>query len=97
MSNLTAVAVKSLFFIVLLRVFYFVSPPRRNYEFLPGYYASWKNGMFVKHVEELHRIYGPVVRVRPNELHFSTPAVYFAIYPPTSGFTKDPFFYNRGF
>ncbi|KAF9035390.1 hypothetical protein BDZ89DRAFT_1225041 [Hymenopellis radicata] len=25
--------------------------------FYKGYYASWKNGMFVKHVEELHRIY----------------------------------------
>ncbi|KAF9019751.1 cytochrome P450 [Hymenopellis radicata] len=60
-----------------------------------GYYASWKNGMFAKHLEELHRVYGPVIRVRPNELHFSTPEAYFAIYPPHSGFPKDPGFYRR--
>ncbi len=29
------------------------------------------------------------------QLHFSTPEAYFAIYPPHSGFTKDPAFYAR--
>ncbi|KAF8901812.1 cytochrome P450 [Mucidula mucida] len=28
--------------------------------------------MFVQHLETLHEVYGPVVRIRPNELHFNT-------------------------
>ncbi len=27
-------------------------------DFYQGYYASWKNGMFLKRLEELHRVYG---------------------------------------
>ncbi|KAF9019750.1 cytochrome P450 [Hymenopellis radicata] len=63
--------------------------------FYQGYFVVWKNGMFVRHVEKLHEIYGPVVRVRPNELHFSSPEAFFSIYAPHTGFTKDPFFYKR--
>ncbi|KAF9019732.1 cytochrome P450 [Hymenopellis radicata] len=98
-----------LYLIIFIRIFYLVLyrlyfHPLRSFpgprlaaitDFYQGYYASWKNGMYVKRVEELHHIYGPVVRVRPNELHFCTPEAYFAIYPPHSGFAKDPFFYKR--
>ncbi|KAF8901808.1 cytochrome P450 [Mucidula mucida] len=58
------------------------------------YFEVWKNGMFVQHLEELHEIYGPVVRIRPNELHFNTAEAFFAIYPSYTGFTKDPDFYT---
>ncbi|KAF9039634.1 cytochrome P450 [Hymenopellis radicata] len=63
-------------------------------DYYQAYYEVWRNGMFTRHTEDLHRLYGPVVRVRPNELHFQSPEAYFAIYSPHSGFTKDPFFYN---
>ncbi|KAF9003841.1 cytochrome P450 [Hymenopellis radicata] len=61
--------------------------------FYQGYFDSWKDGMLVAHLAELHKLHGPVVRIAPNELHFSSPEAYFAIYPPHSGFTKDPAFY----
>ncbi|KAF8901800.1 cytochrome P450 [Mucidula mucida] len=32
-----------------------------------GYFEVWKNGAFVQHLETLHEVYGPVVRIRPNE------------------------------
>ncbi|KAF9019731.1 cytochrome P450 [Hymenopellis radicata] len=67
-------------------------------DYYQGYFEVWKNGMFVEHLEKLHEIYGtdfrPVVRVRPNELHFNTAEAYFAIYLPTAGFRKDPDFYT---
>ncbi|KAF8882793.1 cytochrome P450 [Mucidula mucida] len=89
-----------LFYLVLFRLYLH---PLRSFpgprlaaitDYYQAYYAIWQNGMFAKHTEELHRIYGPVVRVRPNELHFQSPEAYFAIYSPHSGFTKDPFFYT---
>ncbi|KAF9019739.1 cytochrome P450 [Hymenopellis radicata] len=63
-------------------------------EYYQGYFEVWKNGMFVQHLEKLHEIYGPVVRIRPNELHFNTAEAFFAIYPSYTGFTKDPDFYT---
>ncbi|KAF9025638.1 hypothetical protein BDZ89DRAFT_1161644 [Hymenopellis radicata] len=59
-----------------------------------AYYDTWKNGMLTRHIVELHKVYGPVVRVAPNELHFNSVESYFAIYPLHSGFTKDPLFYT---
>ncbi|KAF8905919.1 cytochrome P450 [Mucidula mucida] len=49
-------------------------------DYYQAFYEVWRNG--------------PVVRVRPNELHCQSAEAYFAIYTPHSGFTKDPFFYN---
>ncbi|KXN83789.1 Trichodiene oxygenase [Leucoagaricus sp. SymC.cos] len=48
------------------------------------YYAAyvdlWKDGQMIPHLEELHKIYGPVVRIRPNMIHFSDPKAYYDIY-----------------
>ncbi|KAF9019737.1 cytochrome P450 [Hymenopellis radicata] len=63
-------------------------------DYYQGYFEVWKNGMFVQHLEKLHEIYGPVVRIRPNELHFNTAEAFFAIYPSYTGFTKNPDFYT---
>ncbi|KAK0470451.1 cytochrome P450 [Desarmillaria tabescens] len=57
------------------------------------YWETIQNGMLVKELERLHRIYGPVVRISPNELHFSTPQAYFSIYSGHSNVIKDPNFY----
>ncbi|KAF9459675.1 cytochrome P450 [Collybia nuda] len=57
-----------------------------------GYYDVVKDGGFLSHLEDLHRIYGPVVRTGPNELHFTDPKA-LDIYSVGSKFTKDPFTY----
>ncbi|KAK0222323.1 cytochrome P450 [Armillaria fumosa] len=49
--------------------------------------------MLVKQLERLHQIYGPVVRIAPNELHFSTPQAYFSIYSTQANVIKDPNYY----
>ncbi|EKM57484.1 uncharacterized protein PHACADRAFT_206389 [Phanerochaete carnosa HHB-10118-sp] len=58
------------------------------------YYEVWKDGALIEHLEELHKRYGPVVRITPNELHFNTPRAYADIYSKGIRFTKDPRFYG---
>ncbi|PBK83747.1 cytochrome P450 [Armillaria gallica] len=57
------------------------------------YFECFCDGAFVDHLEKLHKIYGPVVRINPRELHFSTPQAYFTIYSSQVKFIKDPKFY----
>ncbi|KAF2822554.1 cytochrome P450 [Ophiobolus disseminans] len=42
----------------------------------------------------LHKHYGPIVRIAPNQLGFFTAQSFKDIYGSASGFTKDPRFYN---
>jgi cytochrome P450 len=58
------------------------------------YYDLAKDGDWVEQLGRLHRKYGPVVRVAPNELHFSDPKVFRDIYTSGSKLTKDPAFYH---
>ncbi|KIY72727.1 cytochrome P450 [Cylindrobasidium torrendii FP15055 ss-10] len=51
-------------------------------------------GEIVNHLEELHAIYGPVVRIGPNELHFSEARAYMDMYRMGTGLTKEPWFYR---
>ncbi|KAI0538972.1 cytochrome P450 [Xylaria digitata] len=37
-------------------------------------------GQFTFHITELHRIYGPIVRINPNEVHIDDPEFYSKIY-----------------
>ncbi|KAF8164895.1 cytochrome P450 [Crassisporium funariophilum] len=53
-----------------------------------AYYDIILDGEWSQHVESLHRQYGSVVRVGPNELHFSDPRAYADIYGSGSTFTK---------
>ncbi|THV02611.1 cytochrome P450 [Dendrothele bispora CBS 962.96] len=54
-----------------------------------AYYDVFKGGAWIEHLQELHRLYGPVVRVAPNELHFGDPRAYGDIYSTSSKFIKD--------
>ncbi|SJL17057.1 uncharacterized protein ARMOST_20598 [Armillaria ostoyae] len=58
-----------------------------------AYWETIRDGMLVKQLEQLHQIYGPVVRIAPNELHFSTPRAYFSIYSTQANVIKDPNYY----
>lgn len=72
------------------------------------YYEVWKDGATLEKLQELHRRYGMrsaraklvgslpagnVVRISPNELHFSDPRAYADIYTNGTKFTKDPRLY----
>ncbi|KAK6996685.1 cytochrome P450 [Favolaschia claudopus] len=59
-----------------------------------AYFDLIRDGGYLKHLQWLHTQYGPVVRVGPNEVHFSDPEVYDTIYGHRSTFTKDPFIYG---
>lgn len=48
-----------------------------KYEF---YYDGIKDGQYSKHVAGLHDIYGPVVRISPDELHCCDPAFIEQVY-----------------
>ncbi|PPQ71719.1 hypothetical protein CVT24_007889 [Panaeolus cyanescens] len=62
--------------------------------FYRAFYDIVRDGQWVHHLEYLHSIYGIVVRVGPNELHFNHPAAYGDIYCSGSTFTKDPAMYK---
>ncbi|PQE29408.1 Cytochrome P450 protein [Rutstroemia sp. NJR-2017a WRK4] len=58
------------------------------------YYEVFKGVSWTHHLEELHKQYGElsrgsVVRVGPNELHFSDPAAYHAIYNNNNRWDKE--------
>ncbi|KAG7092863.1 hypothetical protein E1B28_009176 [Marasmius oreades] len=59
-----------------------------------AYYDIVVGGGWIEHLQELHEIYGPVVRIGPNELHFSDPTAYTDIYTSTPIHLKDPYMYN---
>ncbi|PUU78750.1 cytochrome P450 [Tuber borchii] len=59
-----------------------------------GYWDLHMGGQMVKHLADLHKEYGPIVRSEPNQLHFSSPEAYSTIYSPTSKLTKDPALYH---
>ncbi|KAL0577919.1 hypothetical protein V5O48_004084 [Marasmius crinis-equi] len=58
------------------------------------YYDVVKKGAWVEHLQELHQVYGPIVRVGPNELHFASLDAYHEIYAVGSKFSKDARTYN---
>ncbi|KZV89604.1 cytochrome P450 [Exidia glandulosa HHB12029] len=64
-------------------------------EWYRTYYEVYMNGGLVDKLTELHRQYGDVVRIAPNELHFNSLKAYSDIYTNGTRFTKDPrFYYN---
>ncbi|KAI0120648.1 cytochrome protein [Xylariales sp. AK1849] len=44
------------------------------------YHDVIRDGMFMWEVERMHQIYGPIVRVNPNELHILDPHYYSTVY-----------------
>lgn len=61
-------------------------------------YLKWMaSGTLVPHFRELHEKYGPVVRVAPNELSYTSPEALKIIYghrQPGEGFRKNPAFFQ---
>ncbi|KAI3616417.1 cytochrome, partial [Moniliophthora roreri] len=57
------------------------------------YYDSIVGGGWLRHLQELHEEYGPVVRVGYNELHFADPNAYADIYSSPTKLLKEPRFY----
>ncbi|KIW03319.1 uncharacterized protein PV09_05530 [Verruconis gallopava] len=58
------------------------------YEF---YYDVWLRGKYVWKIEKLHRKYGPIVRINPEELHIDDPSFYDEVYVgPTRKTNKWP-------
>ncbi|KAI2638933.1 cytochrome P450 [Hypomontagnella submonticulosa] len=45
-----------------------------------AYYDLWQRGQYVWVVEEMHRKYGPVVRIRPDVVHINDPAFIEKVY-----------------
>ncbi|KAL5040995.1 hypothetical protein BDW71DRAFT_192675 [Aspergillus fruticulosus] len=63
------------------------------YEF---YWEAIRNGQFTFHIGELHKKYGPIVRISPTELHVNDPDYYEVIYSRDSPRNKYPY-YQRTF
>ncbi|KAJ4475022.1 cytochrome P450 [Lentinula aciculospora] len=59
-----------------------------------AYFELVMNGGWVRQLEKLHAVYGPIVRVGPNELHFGDPRAYNEIHAPGSRFHKDSALYS---
>ncbi|KAI0478205.1 cytochrome P450 [Xylaria cf. heliscus] len=58
-------------------------------------YAVQRRGQSVLEFEKLHQEYGTTaLRVGPNELHFTDPALYKTIYSQKGQYIKDPDFYS---
>ncbi|KIM39662.1 hypothetical protein M413DRAFT_19768 [Hebeloma cylindrosporum] len=59
-----------------------------------AYYDIVKDGGWSEHIEQLHERYGTIVRIAPNELHFSDPRAYNEIYGIGTRHTKQPEMYS---
>ncbi|KAJ3511126.1 hypothetical protein NLJ89_g4275 [Agrocybe chaxingu] len=59
-----------------------------------AYYDIVKDGGWAEHLESLHQQYGKIVRVGPNELHFSDPQAYNDIYGVGTRHTKQSEMYS---
>ena len=60
-----------------------------------AYHQVWRDGKLIHTTKRLHKRYGPVIRISPNELDFCDPAAFFDIYNNTFNGIKDPDFYNH--
>ncbi|KAH8157980.1 hypothetical protein CIB48_g10264 [Xylaria polymorpha] len=45
-----------------------------------GYYDAIKRGKYVHKIEELHRQYGPIIRINPQEIHVYDPTFFDSVY-----------------
>ncbi|KAH7347993.1 cytochrome P450 monooxygenase-like protein [Pyrenochaeta sp. MPI-SDFR-AT-0127] len=90
----------SVAYVVFYRLFFhplahIPGPKLAALTFLYQTYHSFKNGSrFYKQVGLLHKKYGPIVRITPNEVSLSDPQNYETIYYVGSKYAKDPRFYD---
>ena len=57
-------------------------------------YQTYYSRKYFEQIGILHDVYGPVVRICPNEIHLADPANYDRIYHVGSTYTKDPVYYD---
>lgn len=62
------------------------------YEF---YYDVILQGQFTTHIQELHRQYGPIVRITPTELHIDDPEYFDTLYSRAGRRDKSSYFAGR--
>ena len=62
------------------------------YEF---YYDVLLQGQFTAHIQQLHKIHGPIIRITPTELHISDPAYFDTLYSRSGRRNKYHYFANR--
>ncbi|TFK29280.1 benzoate 4-monooxygenase cytochrome P450 [Coprinopsis marcescibilis] len=80
--------------LVLHPLAYYPGPPAAAVTSLyKTYFEVVKGGQWLRQLDELHNVYGDVVRVGPNELHFKDYRIYDKIFSVNSHLTKDPWFY----
>ncbi|CAI7649241.1 unnamed protein product [Penicillium glandicola] len=60
-----------------------------------SYYEIVQGGQYFKRVAQLHKIYGPVVRVTPNEVHFNDPEFIDMVYPNPARKTNKPIWFAQ--
>ncbi|PYI09158.1 cytochrome P450 [Aspergillus sclerotiicarbonarius CBS 121057] len=57
------------------------------------YYNVYHHGRFIFRIEELHKDYGPIVRIAPNEVHINDPNFYDEIYASSRHRRDKPGYY----
>ncbi|KAM4059506.1 cytochrome p450 [Hirsutella rhossiliensis] len=56
------------------------------------YYDVWLGGRYYSKIEEMHKVYGPIVRINPYEVHFNDPDFIDSIFPGPARKTNKYFF-----
>ncbi|KAI1424146.1 cytochrome P450 [Xylaria sp. FL1777] len=59
------------------------------------YYEVVLGGQYFKRIKDMHREFGPVVRINPDEVHFNDPEFINDIYPATRRKTDKPLWVGR--
>ncbi|KAH6842952.1 cytochrome P450 [Chaetomium sp. MPI-CAGE-AT-0009] len=59
-----------------------------------AYYEVWLGGKYFLRVTEMHKQYGPIVRITPNEVHFSDPEFLDGLYPAVGRKTDKPHWFS---
>ncbi|KAK5651119.1 hypothetical protein OQA88_13258 [Cercophora sp. LCS_1] len=62
------------------------------YEF---YHDVLHQGQFTTHIQHLHKIHGPIIRITPTELHISDPSYFDTLYSRSGHRDKYHYFANR--
>ncbi|GJE88578.1 cytochrome P450 [Phanerochaete sordida] len=59
-----------------------------------AYVDLWEYDSLCFKLVDVHALHGDIVRIGPNELHFSQPSAYHDIYSPRNRWTKGSYLYN---
>ncbi|KAL8941814.1 MAG: hypothetical protein Q9216_002014, partial [Gyalolechia sp. 2 TL-2023] len=101
MFTFTCLTTVGLFFVlVLYRLF--LHPlarfPGPRLAAATGWYETYHDclcaGRFSKHIDDMHKQYGNIVRINPWELHIRDPAFFDQFYTSSTALDKDPWYYN---